>query len=90
MEHARSVIENASCSATEVYKKLENLDASNRTFVLSNKRITRALIRLCECAGRSAPLLLAYVRDIDDQSDIIILRVVYILPLYFVVESYFL
>ena len=46
-------------SATETSKKIEKLLVVSLNMVLSKTRITRALIRLCGCAGWSAPLLFA-------------------------------
>ena len=50
-------------SATETSEKIENLLVACLDMILSNKRITKALIRLRRCAGWSAPLLLANTKD---------------------------
>ena len=50
-------------SATETRWKTENLLVSSLDMILSKKRITKALIRLRECAGWSAPLLFANTED---------------------------
>ena len=50
------------CSATETSKKIEILLLASPYMVLSNKRMTKALIRLRGCAGWSAPLLFANPR----------------------------
>ena len=44
-------------SATETSEKKEILLIANLDMIHSNKRIKKVLIRLCECAGWSAPLL---------------------------------
>ena len=49
-------------SATEISKKIEISRVASLDIILSNKRITKALIRLRGCAGWSAPLLFAYPR----------------------------
>ena len=49
-------------SATEKSWKIEILFVARLYMVLSKKRITKALIRLCGCAGWSALLLLANLR----------------------------
>ena len=46
-------------SATETSKKIESSPVARLNMVLSKKRITKALIRLGECAGWSAPVLFA-------------------------------
>ena len=50
-------------SATETSWKTENLLVSSLDIILSNKRITKALIRLPGCAGWSAPLLFQKTKD---------------------------
>ena len=47
-------------SATEPGQNLESLDIASVYIILSNQRTTKVLIRLCGCAGWSAPLLFAY------------------------------
>ena len=47
------------CSATETRWKIELSLVARLDMTLSNKQITKALIRLCGCAGWSAPLLFA-------------------------------
>ena len=49
-------------SAIEISKKIEILRVASLDIILSNKRITKTLIRLCGCAGWSAPLLFANPR----------------------------
>ena len=51
------------CLATETSWKIGSLLVVSLDMVLSNKRITKALIRLCACAGWSAPFLLANTED---------------------------
>ena len=46
-------------SATDTSLKIEILLVASLNMILSNKRITKALIRLRGCAGWSAPLLFA-------------------------------
>ena len=48
--------------ATEISQKIEISLVPSLDIVLSNKLITKALIRLCRCAGWSAPLLFANPR----------------------------
>ena len=48
------------CSATDTSYRLELSAIASRDFILSRQRTTKALIRLCGCAGWSAPLLFAY------------------------------
>ena len=48
------------CSATETSLNLEISDLETRDIILCSERTTKALIRLRECAGWSAPLLFAY------------------------------
>ena len=48
------------CSATEISERLQILDIETRDIILSRQQTTKALIRLRQCAGRSAPLLFAY------------------------------
>ena len=48
------------CSATETSYKIKILLVASLNMILSNKRITKALIRLRGCAGWSAPLLFPY------------------------------
>ena len=50
------------CSATETRWKIEISLVTSVDMMLSNKRITKALIRLRGCAGWSAPLLFANLR----------------------------
>ena len=50
-------------SATETGLNIENLLVASLDLIISNKRITKALIRLRGCAGWSAPLLLANPED---------------------------
>ena len=45
-------------SATETRWKIEISLEASLDMILSNQRITKALIRLCGCAGWSAPLLI--------------------------------
>ena len=47
------------CSATETSYQIEIWLVASLDIILSNKRITKALIRLCGWAGWSAPLLFA-------------------------------
>ena len=49
-------------SATESSWKIEISSVANLHMILSKKRITKALIRLCGCAGWSAPVLFANPR----------------------------
>ena len=42
---------------------IENWLVASLYMILSNKRITKALIRLCRSAGWSAPLFLANIED---------------------------
>ena len=51
------------CSATETSQGLEILDIASIDIVLSKQQTTKALIRLCGCAGWSAPLLFAYSKN---------------------------
>ena len=48
------------CSFTEASIRLGILVTETRDITLSRQRITKALIRLCGCAGWSEPLLLVY------------------------------
>ena len=50
------------CSATETSWKIEISLVASLNMILSNKQITKALIRLRQCAGWSAPLLFANTR----------------------------
>ena len=50
------------CSATKTTQKIEFFLVVILDMILSNKGIKKALIRLCECAGWSAPLLFANPR----------------------------
>ena len=50
-------------SATETSKSLEILDLASIGIILSKQRTTKALIRLCGCAGWSAPLLFPYSKS---------------------------
>ena len=50
------------CSATETSQKIEILLVAILDMILSYKGIKKALIRLRECAGWSAPLLFANPR----------------------------
>ena len=47
------------CSATETCSKIDILLVVSLDMILSNMQITKALTRLCGCAGWSAPLLFA-------------------------------
>ena len=47
-----------------------SLDAESLDMILSNERKTKALIRLCGCAGWSAPLL--FTSPEDKYTDIIL------------------
>ena len=49
-----------SCSADETSWRLEISDIETRDIILSRHGTTKVLIRLCGCAGWSAPLLFAY------------------------------
>ena len=51
------------CSAIETSQKTEILQVASLDMVLSNKRITKVLIRLHRCAGWSMPLLFAHPVD---------------------------
>ena len=51
------------CLATETSWKIEISLVPRQDMILSKKRITKALIRLCESAGWSAPLLFANLED---------------------------
>ena len=51
------------CSAVETDKKIEISLVESLEMILSNKQITKALIRLHGCAGWSAPLLFANPED---------------------------
>ena len=64
------------CSATETSYSLEILDIETRSIILSQQRITKALIRLRRCTGWSEPLLFAYVinRFSHDMADIYIFQ----------------
>ena len=44
-------------SATETSSKIEISHVASLHMIFSKKRITKALIRLCGCAGCSAPVL---------------------------------
>ena len=46
-------------SATKTNSKIEISPVTSLHMILSKKRITKALIRLCGCAGCSAPVLFA-------------------------------
>ena len=48
------------CAATEASWSLEISALESRDIVLSKQQTTKVLVRLRECAGWSAPLLLAY------------------------------
>ena len=50
-------------SATETSQKCEILLEASSDMILYNTRITKALIRLHECAGWSAPLLFETPED---------------------------
>ena len=50
-------------SATETSLKIEILLVASLDMILSNTQITKALIRLCGYAGKSAPLLFANPED---------------------------
>ena len=49
-------------SATQTSYEIEILPAASLDMILFNKGITKALIKLCKCAGWSAPLLFANPR----------------------------
>ena len=51
------------CPAIETSQKTEISQVASLDMVLSNKRITKVLIRLHRCAGWSAPLLFAHPAD---------------------------
>ena len=53
------VIPKKACSSTETSQNSEILLVASFDIVLSNKRMTKALIRLHGCAGWSASLLFA-------------------------------
>ena len=55
--------------------KIENLLVARLDMVLSNKRITKAQIRLRGCAGWSAPLLFANTEDKFSRADAQIISV---------------
>ena len=48
------------CAAIEASYRLEISDIETRDIILSRQRTTKMLIRLCGCAGWSAPLWFAY------------------------------
>ena len=48
------------CTAIEARQGLEILDIETTGIILSRQQTTKALIRLCGCAGWSAPLLSIY------------------------------
>ena len=50
-------------SATETSKKIEISPVASLVMIFSKKRITKALISFCGCAGLSAPLLFANPED---------------------------
>ena len=50
-------------SATETSDKIENLLVPILDMILSNKRITKRLIRLCGCAGWSASMFFTNTED---------------------------
>ena len=56
----RKPVSSATCECTETSLKIEKsfVAGLDMLHILSNKRITKALIRLRVCAGWSAPLLL--------------------------------
>ena len=54
---------NAACSATETSLKIEILLLASLDIILSNKQITKALIRLRRCPGWSAPFSFANPKD---------------------------
>ena len=54
-----NVIPKPTSSATETIYKSEILHVASFDMILSNKLITKALIRLQGCAGWSVPLLFA-------------------------------
>ena len=51
------------CSASETSLGPEILDLASKGIILSRQRTPKVLIRLCGCAGWSAPLLLAYGKN---------------------------
>ena len=53
----------SACSASETSHRLKILDIETRGIIISQQRITKTLIRLCGCAGWSAPLLFAYGKN---------------------------
>ena len=50
----------STCSATQTSQSLEIWAIASKDIILSKQRTTKVLIRLCGCAGWSAPLLFAY------------------------------
>ena len=62
------------CSTTETSCKIESSLVASLYMVLSNKRITKVLIRLRRCAGWSAPLLFANTEDRFSHVDAHIMR----------------
>ena len=58
-QNLSKVIFKPACSATETSYKIEFSLVASLYMIVSNKLITTALVRLCGCAGWSAPLLLA-------------------------------
>ena len=50
-------------SATETSKKIEVSPVASLVMIPSKKRITKALISLCGCAGLSVPLFFANPED---------------------------
>ena len=51
------------CSAAETSQGFEILAIASKGIILSKQQTTKALIRLRGCAGWSAPLLFAYVKN---------------------------
>ena len=58
-----TVIGLTTCIATETSLKIEMPLVVSLDMMLSTKRMTKALIKMCECAGASAPLLFANPED---------------------------
>ena len=59
---SEKVVFKPACSATETSQKIKISLVASLDIILSDKPITKALIRLCRCAGWSAPLLFANLR----------------------------
>ena len=62
---SENVIPKPGCSASETTQKIEIVLVGSLDMKHSDKRITKALIRLRRCAGWSAPLLFANPEDLD-------------------------